>query len=153
MKEGFDTSNCSLVDGKLALPYTYLAGRTGSIFLTKIQDEKKITGIKCRKCNIVYVPPRQICDNCFSDIRDNWVNVKNTGKIVNYTVIRYDAPHLPRKSPFILALIKLDGAGTPLAHIVEGIPLDKIKNGLKVKAVFSGVQSNTILDIDHFEPC
>ena len=53
MKEGFDTKNCSVVEGKLALPYMYFAGRVGSRFLTTLRDEKKILGIKCSRCKKV----------------------------------------------------------------------------------------------------
>jgi len=152
MKEGFDTTDCFLVDGKLALPYTYFAGRVGSKFLTTIRDEKKIMGIKCNKCNKVFVPPRQTCDVCMEDIRDNWVDVQNTGKVTNFTVVRYDDKHLPKKAPYVLAMIQLDGADTPLVHVVEGIDLDKAKIGMKVQAVFAEETTNTILDIDHFAP-
>ena len=152
MKEGFDTTDCFVVDGKLALPYTYFAGRVGSKFLTTIRDEKKIMGIKCNKCNKVFVPPRQTCDVCMEDIRDNWVDVQNTGEVTNFTVVRYDDKHLPKKAPYVLAMIKLDGADTPLVHVVEGIDLDKAKIGMKVQAVFADETTNTIMDIDHFAP-
>jgi len=152
MKEGFDTSNCFTVDGKLALPYTYFAGRVGSKFLTTIRDEKKIMGIKCNKCNKVYVPPRQICDVCMEDIRDNWVDVQNTGEVTNFTVVRYDDKHLPKKAPYVLAMIKLDGADTSMVHVVEGVDVDKAKIGMKVQAVFAEETTNTLMDIDHFTP-
>jgi uncharacterized OB-fold protein len=152
MKEGFDTTNCFLVDGKLALPYSYFAGRVGSKFLTTIRDDKKIMGIKCNKCNKVFVPPRQTCDICMEDIRDNWVDVQNTGEVTNFTVVRYDDKHLPKKAPYILAMIKLDGADTSLVHVVGGIDVDKAKTGLKVRAVFADETTSTILDIDHFAP-
>jgi len=152
MKEGFDTTNCFLVDGKLALPYSYFAGRVGSKFLTTIRDEKKIMGIKCNKCNKVFVPPRQTCDVCMEDIRDNWVDVQSTGKVTNFTVVRYDDKHLPKKAPYVLAMIQLDGADTSLVHVVEGIDVDKAKIGLKVQAVFAKETTSTILDIDHFAP-
>ena len=152
MKEGFDTSNCFTVDGKLALPYTYFAGRVGSKFLTTIRDEKKIMGIKCNKCNKVFVPPRQTCDVCLEDIRENWVDVQNTGEVTNFTVVRYDDKHLPKKAPYVLAMIKLDGADTSMVHIVEGIDVDKAKIGMKVQAVFAEETTSTLMDIDHFAP-
>jgi uncharacterized OB-fold protein len=152
MKEGFDTSNCFTVDGKLALPYTYFAGRVGSKFLTTIRDEKKIMGIKCNKCNKVFVPPRQTCDVCMEDIRDNWVDVQNTGEVTNFTVIRYDDKHLPKKPPYVLAMIKLDGADTSMVHVVEGMDVDKAKIGMKVQAVFAKETTSTLMDIDHFAP-
>ena len=152
MKDGLDTTDCFVVEGKLALPYTYFAGRVGSKFLTTIRDEKKIMGIKCNSCNKVFVPPRQTCDVCLEDIRDNWVDVQNTGEVTNFTVVRYDDKHLPRKAPYVLAMIKLDGADSSLVHVVEGVAVDKMAKGLKVQAVFAEETTGTILDIDHFVP-
>ena len=148
----FDTSDCYVVEGKLALPYTYFAGRVGSTFITTLRDQRKIMSVKCNACNKVFVPPRQTCERCMEDIRDNWVTLADTGEVVNFTVVRYDEKHLPRKAPFVLAMIKLDGADTPMAHIVEGIAPENMTEGLKVKAVFADQTTNTILDIDHFEP-
>ncbi len=152
MKDGFDATDCYTIDGKLALPYTYFAGRVGSKFITTIRDKKKIMGIKCNKCSVVYVPPRQNCDVCLEDISKNWVDLKNVGEITNFTIVRYEDKHLPKKPPFVLAMIKLEGADTSLVHIVEGVDLDRIKTGMKVQAVFAKETTNTILDIDHFEP-
>jgi len=152
MDKNFDTSDCYVVEGKLALPYTYFAGRVGSTFITTIRDQHKIMGVKCNTCDKVFVPPRQTCERCMEDIRDNWVELGNTGEVVNYTVVRYNDKHLPRKAPFVLAMIKLDGADTPMVHILEGVDMDNVQPGVKVKAVFASKTTNTILDIDHFEP-
>ncbi len=147
-----DHKNSFTVEGKLALPYTYFAGRVGSKFITTIRDQKKIMGVRCPQCSKVYVPPRQTCEKDLVDIRDNWVEVRNTGVVTNFTVVRYDDKHLPRKAPFVIALIKLEGADTPFAHILEECALDDVKIGMAVEAVFAQQTTNTILDIDHFKP-
>jgi 3-keto-5-aminohexanoate cleavage enzyme len=148
--KGFEDSY--VVEGKMALPYSYFAGRVGSKFITTIRDQKKIMGVKCPTCNMVYLPPRQVCDKDFTDIRDKWVDVSNTGTVTNFTVVRYDDKHLPRKAPFVLAMIKLDGADTPFMHIVEECKIEDVKTGMKVEAVFAKETTSTILDIDHFKP-
>ena len=144
--------HCYVVEGKLALPYQYLAGRVGSKFIISLRDKKKILGVKCDKCGKVFVPPRQTCEICLTDLTKNWVELSGAGEITNFTVVRKDDKHHPRKAPFVLALIKLDGADTPMAHIVEGVAPEKVEIGMKVKAVFAKEPTNTILDIDHFEP-
>ena len=133
-------------------PYTCFAGRVGNSFITTIRDKKKILGVKCNNCDKVFVLPRQTCEKCFEEISGNWVELKNTGEEVNLTVVRYDDRHLPRKAPFILAMIKLDGADTPMVHIIEGIEADKVQKGLRVQGVFAEEATNTILNIDHFKP-
>lgn len=140
------------IEGRMALPYSYFAGRVGSKFITTIRDQKKIMGVKCPTCNTVYLPPRQVCDLDFTDIRDNWVELNNTGTVTNFTVVRYDDKHLPRKAPFVLALIKLDGADTPFMHILEECKIEDVKIGMKVESVFAKETTNTIMDIDHFKP-
>ena len=152
MHPEIDNPDCFVVEGKLALPYTYFAGRVGSKFITTIRDQKKILGVRCNACAKVFVPPRQTCPFCMEDLQNSWVVLKNEGTVANYTIVRYDDKHLPRKAPFILALIKLEGADTPMAHLLEGIAPEEVKIGLKVKPIFARETTNTILDIDHFEP-
>jgi len=141
-----------VVEGKLALPYQYFAGQTGSRFITTIRDQKKIMGLRCDSCGKVFVPPRSTCERCFVDISENWVDVKNTGTVTGFTVIRYREPHQPFDPPYIQALIQLDGADTPLVHIVKGVPVSQMETGLRVKAVFAKKTTATIMDIDHFRP-
>jgi uncharacterized OB-fold protein len=144
--------NCFIVEGRMALPNTYFAGRVGSKFIISIRDRHQILGVKCGKCNRVYVPPREHCERCLEKLDDRWVNVSSEGGITNYTVVHYNERHLPRKAPYVLALIRLDGADTPFAHIVEGLDPDDVEIGMRVKAVFAVSTTNTLLDIDHFEP-
>ena len=152
MKKDESPEDAYIIEGKLALPYTYLAGRVGSKFITSIRDKKAILGIRCDRCDKVFVPPRQTCEVCLEDIRDNWVQLNNVGELTNFTVVRYNDKHLPRKAPFILGMIKLEGSDTPITHILEGISPEDVKLGLKVKPVFADEGTNTLLDIDHFEP-
>ena len=147
-----DTKGCFVQEGKLSLPYQYFAGRVGSKFIISLRDKKKILGVKCSKCKKVFVPPREYCEKCFSKLDESWVELGNEGVITNFTIVNYNDKHLPRRAPYILALIKLDGADTPFAHIVEGIDPKKVAVGMKVKAVFADKTTNTILDLDHFEP-
>lgn len=146
------SDNYYVIEGKLALPYTYFAGRVGSTFLTTLRDRRQILGVRCTACDKVFVPPRQTCERCMEDIRNNWVELADTGEVVNFTIVREADKHLPKPVPYILGLIKLDGADTPMAHNIEGIDPEKMSEGLRVKAVFADESPNTILEIDHFEP-
>jgi len=152
MQKTVESADAYVIEGKLALPYSYFAGRVGSTFITTLRDSKQILGVRCDTCNKVFVPPRQTCERCMADIRENWVPVENTGEVVNFTVVRYNDKHLPREAPYILALIKLDGADTPMVHILDEVDSDAVKDGLRVEAVLSEKTTSTILDIDHFKP-
>ncbi len=147
-----ENKHCYIKEGKLALPYQYFAGRIGSKFLVSLRDKKKILGVKCEKCGKVFIPPRKTCERCFEDISEKWVELSNEGEVTNFTVVRTDDKHHPRKAPYVLAMIKLGGADTPIAHILGGVDPDSVKIGMKVKAVFADKAVNTMLQIDRFEP-
>lgn len=147
-----DIKDSVVAFGKMALPNQYFAGRVGSKFIIALRDKKKILGVKCPQCDNVYVPPREYCEKDFTKLDENWVEVANEGVITNFTVVNYNGRHLPRKAPYILALIKVDGADTPFTHIVEKIDPADVTIGTRVKAVFAEKSTNSLLDIDHFEP-
>jgi hypothetical protein len=147
-----DTKNCFVLEGKMALPNQYFAGRLGSKFIIGLRDKKKIMGVSCKKCRITFVPPREYCEHCWEKISENAVDIGKEGELVNYTVVRYNDKHLPKKAPYILGQIKLTGADTPLTHIVLGIDPRDVRVGMKVRAVFAEKTTNTIMDLDHFEP-
>lgn len=146
------SQDCFIVNGKLALPFQYFAGRLGSKFLLALRDEQKILGVRCDKCNKVFIPPRATCERCFSDLTKNWVELSSQGEVTGFTVVRYPEPHHPCPPPYILALIKLEGADTPFVHLVKGVEPEEMHVGLKVKAVFAREKQSTILGIDHFRP-
>lgn len=81
-----------------------------------------------------------------------WVTLGDTGTVTGFTVVRYEEPYQPVKPPYILALIQLDGAAYPLAHIVKGVAPNEMRVGLRVKAVFAETSTSTILELGHFQP-
>jgi len=141
-----------VVEGKMALPYQYFAGATGSKFITTLRDEKKILGVRCDKCSKTFVPPRQTCERCFSNLTDSWVKVEPVGEVTGFTVIRYGEPYQPKAPPYVLALIKLDGADTPIAHVLDCGDVTNAEVGMRVRAVFSEERKDNLLEIAHFEP-
>ena len=139
------------VSGKLEIPYKYYAGETGSMFLTTLRDRMKILGMKCDRCKTVFVPPRSICDRCYKRIKE-WVEVGPAGTVTSFTVVRYREPHMPRKPPFVLALIKLDGANTGLTHLLGEVKPEEVKIGMRVEPIWSVDRRARITDIEYFRP-
>jgi uncharacterized OB-fold protein len=135
--------------GQIAVPYTWWVGETGSRFLIGLRDDEKILGNRCSTCNTVYVPPRKNCGRCFEEITD-WVELSPEGVVKAHTVVRYPSPVQPAEPPFAYALIRLDGADVDLLHIVRN-DLDRLKNGVRVRARFKEERTGHILDIEDFE--
>jgi len=135
--------------GQISVPYSWWAGETAGRFLTTLRDRQKILGTKCNECGTVYVPPRKNCGRCFTDM-DQWVDISDEGVIQAYTIVHYAHPVQPVKPPFAYALIKLDGADVGFLHVIKR-DLDRLGNGLRVKARFKTERTGHILDIDSFE--
>lgn len=136
----------------LQVPFNYSAGPVASRFLIALRDQKKIMGIRCPKCKLVYLPPRGNCGKCLSAL-DSWVELKGRGKIKSFTKINYREPtHPSRFEPFILAVIKLEGADTGLTHMVGEAGEDELAVGTLVEPVFREYRQGNILDIKYFRP-
>ncbi len=138
-------------DSRIKVPYTWSVGEVGSRFLMELKENKKIWATRCPSCDMVFVPPKKACTYCFSDIHE-WVEVKDEGVLQTFTVVRYETPLIPGKSPHIIGIIMLDGADTGLVHLIAGVPHDKVKVGMRVKAVYEENRKGHILDIKYFKP-
>lgn len=136
---------------ELKVPYRYSMGATASKFFTEIRDNKKIMGIKCSKCNLVYVPPRSTCGRCFS-LLNNWAEVSDRGSLETYTRVRYNTPVQPVAAPFFYGIIKLDGADTGLPHFIGDTNGKEPHIGMRLQAVFKEERAGNILDILYFKP-
>lgn len=135
----------------LKVPYRYSMGATTSRFFIEIRDNRKIMGIRCPQCDVVFVPPRTTCGRCFSQLHE-WVEVGNQGTLETYTQVRYTTAVQPAVAPFYYGIIKLDGADTGLAHIVGDLKGQEPRIGMRVQAVFKEERKGNMLDIRYFKP-
>ncbi len=139
------------VPGKLEIPYRYFAGTFCSQWLRALRDRKKILGCRCPNCRKVFVPPRSNCERCLTKI-DEWVELPGTGRVESFTVVRYAEPFQPKRPPYVLAAIRLDGADSSLVHLLGGIAPEQVRVGLLVEPVFAEERKGRITDIAHFRP-
>jgi len=139
------------VDQNLTAHGNYWAGKMGSRFYTALRDKKKILGSPCKACNKVFWPPRSTCTYCFSELKDV-VEIGPLGTIETFTLVTYTEPIHPCTAPLIYAVIKLDGADTGLAHLIDEVDFGKVHIGMRVRPVFSKDRKGNILDIKYFKP-
>lgn len=136
---------------KINVPYHWWAGDTASKFFIGLRDEKKIYGTKCPSCGKTFLPPRKHCPLCYK-VETEWVSVSPEGEVVSYTIARAQRAALDRKVPVIFALVRLDGADTAILHYLENVNHEKVKIGMRVRAVFAEERKGRMQDISHFEP-
>ena len=137
--------------GSININYEWTAGIAGSRFFQELKDHKRIMGTKCPKCDRVMVPPRIFCEECFIDATE-WVEVSSQGELVTFGDSYLGTDGAMLEKPWILGIIKLDGADGGLVHFIgEAEPKD-LNLGMKMEAVFKDEREGNILDIKYFRP-
>lgn len=141
--------------GEMEQPFRWSADSYGSKFLTEIRDNKKFWGIKCPKCGKVYVPIRSVCGPCYTEMTE-LVPLSDEGTLITFSVVSFGfvdpSTGLQRPVPYGYAVIQLDGADSYLIHFIDETDPEKMKAGMRVRAVFEddGKRTGSMLDIKHF---
>lgn len=142
---------------KSFVPFTFEYNYRLGAWMEKYVDglaAKKIFGVKCTKCGRVIVPPRSVCGICNVKLTQ-WVEVGTEGELRNYTVgyVAIDAGEVKKsKEPYVIGMVKLDGADSLVTGIVKGVKPDELKAGIRLRAVFAEEPKGTLKNLSHFEP-
>jgi hypothetical protein len=90
---------------------------------------------------------------------NEWAEVGSEGTLKSWTLATYKYDGQIKEPPYIMALIKLNGADNNFSHFIGGFDFSnsenvrkKLKVGMKVKAVWNDVKNSNINDIKYFEP-
>jgi uncharacterized OB-fold protein len=94
--------------------------------------------VKCRSCEIVFFPPRQVCP-CGSREFEK-VKLERNGTVKTYTIIRVPPSQFKDESPYAMGIIELDGGGRITAQIVD-CDFEAIAIGMRVRMEFRRIQS------------
>jgi hypothetical protein len=122
-----------MIPGQWNISFEYAAGVTGSEFLRRLRDEKRISGVRCPKCRRVILPPRGFCDRCFVAVEE-WIDVGPGGVIESFTITTEPFLGLP-DPPYAIAYVALDGASTAMVNFVRGVDLSDIQLAARALAV------------------
>lgn len=133
---------------KIEAEYQFSYGRI-SRFFKELVESKRIMGTRCNKCGTVFCPPTSDCPRCWAPTE--WIEVGPEGTLLHYSIMTLPSVYRDREIPFTLGLIKLDGSDTGLMHFVDETDMKRLRNGLRVKAVFAEERRGYITDIRHFE--
>ncbi len=141
--------------GFVRAEYAFWVGKYMDAFYENLQ-KKKIIGNKCPKCGKVFVPPRSVCGSCQENIPlGNWVEVKDTGTVLNYTTTTLSITEVrrrTRKGPAIIGLFKLDGSDSAVIYELINVDESKVKTGMKVNVVWNEKLAGVPTDIKGFAP-
>ena len=136
------------------LRYAWDTGEAIGRYLEELKQGRLIAR-RCGQCERVMIPPRMFCERCFCPT-DDWVYVKDTGRILTFSLcyVSWDVRRL--KQPQIPAVIEIDGAspGMGILHVVKKIRPGKVRIGMAVRAVWKPKPKRigSVTDIAYWQP-
>jgi uncharacterized OB-fold protein len=140
------------IPGPVSVDYEVVPGRYYKLYLEGLQ-QGKIIGGKEPSSGKVYVPPRA-ADPHTGLATSEIVEVKETGVLTTFTVVRipFEGQKLP--PPYCFGAIVLDGADMPIYHLISGVPYEEIRMGMRVKAKWKPREEweLSLENILYFEP-
>jgi uncharacterized OB-fold protein len=134
---------------RLSFDYTRSVGPLLSQFFTALR-ERRIVGVRGSDGR-VHVPPAEYDPVTYAALTEV-VPVSSVGTVVSWTWQSTPLEGQPLDRPFAWALIKLDGADTPLLHAVNADSPDAINAGDRVHAHWIDEPVGAITDIAYFLP-
>jgi uncharacterized OB-fold protein len=136
----------------IRLDYTYTPGTAPSQFLRGMK-EGRIVGRRCPQCAKVYVPPRGSCPMCGREFAEE-VEVADTGTLVTFAVVNVNFANRVIELPYVSGEVRFDGSDTTSMVLVQGIPVDEVRMGMRVKAHWlpKAEWDFTFANIDYVEP-
>jgi uncharacterized OB-fold protein len=131
----------------LSFDYTRSVGPTLGKFFTALR-ERRVLGVRGSDGR-VHVPPAEYDPVTYEPLGE-MVPVSSVGTVVSWTWQPEPLEGQPLDRPFAWALIKLDGADTPLIHAVDAGTPEAISSGTRVHAHWADETVGAITDIEYF---
>jgi hypothetical protein len=113
--------------------------------------ERRIEGIRTRAGRVL-VPPAEYDPDTGESTTDEFVSVGPAGTVTTWTWVAKPRAKQPLQHPFAYALVKLDGADTPLLHAVDALSESRMRTGMRVRPRWRAETKGEIADIACFEP-
>ncbi len=129
--------------------YTRSTGPIVGRFLTELRN-RRIVGIKGVDGKVL-VPPLEFDPETFEALHD-FVEVEETGVVQTWCWVNQPREKHLMNKPFAWALIQLDGADTPMLHMVDAGDESSMATGGRVKVRWADETKGSITDIVCFEP-
>ncbi len=97
-------------------------------------NKGKLLGGKCKNCGKLSLPPRPICDDCFSK-EIEWVPVSTRGRLLTYTIIYVAPTQFQSMAPYAVGIVELQD-GPKIPGMIRGVALEEIKVGMDLEIDF-----------------
>ena len=134
---------------KVSFDYTRSTGPVIGRFMTGLRD-RHVLGARISDGRVV-VPPVEY-DPVTHEAVTEFAAVADTGTVVSWSWVSEPVAEQPFDRPFAFALVRLDGADTPMLHAVDVDSPDAMSTGMRVRVRWAEETAGHITDIACFEP-
>jgi hypothetical protein len=100
----------------------------------KFLTQQKLMAGKCLKCGKIHLPPRPMCDNCFSKDFE-WLQISGKGKLITYTVIHVAPQQFQALAPYAVGIVELENS-LKIPGMIQGTTQEHLKIGMKLNMNF-----------------
>ena len=129
-------------------PFTRTVGPVLSAFFTGLR-EQMVLGIR-RSDGSVLVPPVEYDPDTAAELTE-LVEVGTSGEIITWAWEPTPDERQPLDRPFAWVQVRLDGADTPILHVLDVATIDEVATGARVRIRWAEAREGSILDIACFE--
>ncbi|HWB65428.1 MAG TPA: OB-fold domain-containing protein [Mycobacteriales bacterium] len=129
--------------------YTRSTGPAIGAFLTGLRD-RKIVGVRGSDGRVIV--PAVDYDPVTSDGLDEYVEVSDSGVVTTWSWNDSPAEGQPLDLPFAWALVKFDGADTPMLVALDAAGPEIVSTGMRVSARWAEHRTGSIRDLICVEP-
>ena len=116
------------------LEYRYTAGQATTRFLRGIA-RKQILGERCGRCGKVILPPRGSCPSCGVPTSEQ-VELPDRGIVTTFCVVNVKFSGSAMELPYVCATVLPDGGDMGLFGMIQEVPFDQVRMGMRVEAVW-----------------
>ncbi len=100
----------------------------------KCISQGKLVGGKCTKCAEIHLPPRPLCNKCFSGEFER-VEIPARGQLLTYTVIHVAPPQFQHLAPYAVGILQLEG-GLRIPGMIKEVDHKDIRIGMELAVQF-----------------
>ena len=142
----------TMMAAPMRLDYVFTQGEAQSKNLHGLEQGKFI-GQRCPQCGKVYTPSRGSCP-VDGVPTDEEVELANTGTVTTFCVVNVPFAGQSVEIPYICGQILLDGANLSFMGLIQEIPTEDIRMGLRVEAVWVDPADwgPTMASVKYFRP-
>ena len=106
----------------------------------KFLGQGKLMAGKCLKCGKIHLPPRPLCDNCYSQSFE-WVSISGKGKLLTYTVISIAPAQFQDLAPYAVGIVELEN-GLKIPGMIPGLQREQLKVGMELTLDFGSCSTS-----------